>query len=121
MNELGVHYTARDLEIADAFADSLHARLKAAGIEVMRGPAAVQPPIWHFRARSDDNDLARRLSSIGLYLTPHVRIRYRAAASEGQGYDDATGYWLRCWAAAFALPFKPAWVSRSAIMENNDG
>lgn len=112
---VGQGFSRNDLEVADAFADVLHDKLNTAGIGVLRGPFMRRPPFWHFADSASDRDLERRLKRVGLYLSDPVRIRYHVARSEGQGYDDATGYWLRCWAAAFALPFKPAWVSRSAL------
>ena len=104
-----------DIIIADAFVDAMLAKLDAAGIGLLRGPYMRRPRWWELARRRDDNDLMARLNSVGLHLTPEARIRYRAECAEGQGYDDATGFWARCWCAAFCLPFKPAWISASAL------
>lgn len=108
-------FTASDLMITDAFANVLHLKLMAAGIPTLCGPSRMRPAWWEWFEQRQERELNRRLNSVGLHLTEEARIRYHVQCLEGQGYDDASGYWLRCWAAAFALPFKPAWVSRSYI------
>lgn len=53
-------------------------------------------------------------------ITLEMRARYWEQVYEGQGYDDAGGYKLRCWRAMLGMPFLPAWTSYSAIMDDEE-
>lgn len=118
MTEPSTRLTSIDLAIIEHYAYTLRFKFEAAGIEVFDGPRLRRPGLFDpFRAR--DRDLCRRLNSVGLYLTDEGRIRYHVQRNDGQGYDDGTGYWLRCWAAAFSFPFKPAWISASSIPQES--
>lgn len=71
-----------------------------------------EPRWWQFRDRWADRRLRSLLRSAHLPdLTPEGRQRFHEQVREGQGYDDANGYHLRCWQAAFGWDFKPAWES----------
>lgn len=72
---------------------------------------------WHqFRRLAAEKAYHARLAGLGFGpVTDEGLVRMLSERSEGQGYDDATGYRLRCWLALFGLPYKPAWVSRSSI------
>lgn len=100
---------------ADAFADQIWKMLKAAGIPTLSGPLPVKPSPWAVSTWRADTQFCARLNKVGLHITDDVRKRFWAESAQGQGYDDAIGYWLRCWAAAFEMPFKPAWYSRISI------
>jgi hypothetical protein len=99
--------------VSETVAQRIHCALSEAQVPLLWTPAE-HIPFFLFSKRSEQEAIYRRMEVSGLWrwdAAAHVRANQQRRI--GQGYDDATGYWLRIWAAAYGLPFKPAWESWS--------
>lgn len=101
----------------EAAENEVHDRLERAFGGLMKlPPVAIDEPGWLDAGYKADREMQRKLELAGLdRITQAGRIRFHEQLREGQGYNDATGFKLRCWMAALRYPFLPAWSSRSAV------
>ncbi|AZO29383.1 hypothetical protein [Mesorhizobium sp. M1B.F.Ca.ET.045.04.1.1] len=102
----------------EAAENEVHDRLERAFGGLLKLPyVAIDEPGWLDAGYKTDRDMQRKLELAGLdRITQAGRIRFHEQLREGQGYNDATGFKLRCWMAALRYPFLPAWSSRSAVL-----
>ncbi|RWN55874.1 MAG: hypothetical protein EOR99_35065 [Mesorhizobium sp.] len=97
----------------EAAENEVHDRLERAFGGMMNLPrVAIDEPGWLDAGYKADRQMQRKLELAGLdRITQAGRIRFHEQLREGQGYNDATGFRLRCWMAALRYPFLSAWAS----------
>jgi hypothetical protein len=77
------------------------------------------PRWWQFQARKR---LKKLNAALALFNLPPVEQamcnRFWSESSKGQSvYEDAGGYFMRCWYAAFGLPTEDPYTYKQAIAE----
>ncbi|TIX28890.1 hypothetical protein [Mesorhizobium sp.] len=102
---------AEYIAIIEQAENEVYDRLECAFGGLMNLPhVAIDEPKWLDAGYKEDRKMQRKLEMAGLdRVTQAGRIRYHEQLREGQGYNDATGWKLRCWMAALRYPFLPAW------------